>query len=364
MPIIKNSNINFNNLLNAFEINKKTVSLSSVPRNIGIGAHFFCNAKCTFCLGGNYPNFTIDRYKTFFEEKLKDILNKTESVDFHGYGELLLMPDINNFLKYINKTLPDQVKTFFTNGIALKDKNFIDGKYNIIVSLHASNRELHKQIVGVDSFDDIVSNIKVIRKQKNVNITLYSVLNTLNINDMCDFIRLADKLKVNNVVFKYLTIFEPRHFDLTVFTDRENANKNISKALQLSKKLGILVQVPNMFFNADNNKINMPCMQPWNNCYIETQGTVNPCCFADKNIGDLNNTTFSKLWNSKKYQNLRGNIISGTANNVCKKCMEYNPNNVDKISSHISFRNSVHKKMLKYITDNKEKYSVFSKDII
>jgi len=362
MPIKKNSSINFNNLLNAFEINKEITVLGSVPRNIGIGAHFFCNANCTFCLGGHYPSFTFERYKCFFEEKLKGVLDKAENVDFHGYGELLLMPEINNFLKYVNKTLPEQFKTFFTNGIALKDKNFTGGKYNVIVSLHASNKELHKRIVGVDGFDYIIENIKALTKQKNVNVTLYSVLNTMNINDMCDFVKLAAKLKVNNVVFRYLTVFEPRHFGLSVFTGKENANKNIIKAASLSKKLGIPVKMPEMFFNG--GKTGAMCMQPWNYCYIETQGTVNPCCYADKNIGSLNNTSFAELWNSKKYVMLRKNIIEGKPCNACSKCVENNPRNVDKISSHITFRPSVHKKMLKYIAENKEKYSLSEKDIV
>ncbi len=358
----KNSSINFNNLLNAFEINKKITVLGSVPRNIGIGAHFFCNADCIFCLGGNYPSFTVERYKQFFEEKLKGVLDKSENVDFHGYGELLLMPDINNFLRYINKTLPEQFKTFFTNGIALKDKNFTGGKYNIIVSLHASNKELHKRIVGTDNFDYIISNIKSAVKQKNINVTLYSVLNTMNINDMCNFIELAAKLKVNNVVFRYLTVFEPKHFDLSVFMDRKNANENITKAVLLSEKLGIPVKVPEMFFNG--KKTNIMCMQPWNYCYIETQGTVNPCCYADKNIGDLNNAEFSELWNSKKYRLLRKNIIEGKPCNACGICMENNSGRVDKISSHISFRPAVHRKMLKYIRDNKDRYSLSEKDIV
>ena len=76
--------IKFNNLLNKFELLKGKKILKSVPTTIGVGAHFFCNANCIFCLGGNYPSFSFDRYKNFFEDKLSRILEKTLNVDFHG----------------------------------------------------------------------------------------------------------------------------------------------------------------------------------------------------------------------------------------------------------------------------------------
>ncbi|MDD5021733.1 MAG: radical SAM protein [Endomicrobiaceae bacterium] len=356
--------IKFNSILNNFEINKSAVVLSSIPKNIGIGAHFFCNAKCIFCLGGKYPQFSIDRYKIFFEEKLKDILIKAENVDFHGYGELLLMPDINSFIKRINKTLPNQKKTFFTNGINLKNKDFDDGKFNIIVSLHASNSTLHKNIVGVDGFEDIISNIKELRKQKNIKITLYSVITKINLDDMLNFVRLASKLNVDAITFRYLTIFDYKDFDLTVFMNKNQANENISKSLELAKKLGIYVNVPQMFLNDKTKQMKKICKCPWDYTYIENQGTVNACVFAGKHIGNLSNSTFEDVWNSLKYKNLREELLNNSPNSICRKCIEYDSNNIDKISSHITFRSLTYQKMLKYITENRKKYGLSMKDVI
>lgn len=356
--------VKFNSILNAFEIKKKNIVMSSAPRTIGIGAHFFCNAKCIFCLGGNYPNFSIDRYKRFFEEKLDGVLNKTENVDFHGYGELLLMPDINKFIKHVNKALPFQLKTFFTNGIAVKNINFDDGKYNVIVSLHASNKELHRQISGVDCFDEIIGNIAGLQKQRNVNITLYSVLNIYNITDICDFIELAYKLNVKNIIFKYLTIFNFEHLKLSPFFCKKTTNYNIRKAKILSEKLGISVDFPPIFFHRENKEKDISCMKPWDYCYIENQGTVNMCCYAGKNIGNLEKISFNKLWNSKKYQILREQISLNKPDGICGKCINYNKNNINKISSHITFRPSTYGRILKHITDNKEKYGLKMEEII
>lgn len=362
MEIETKQKINFNKLLNSFEIKKGLKKISSCPRYIGIGTHFFCNAKCIFCLGGKYESFTINRYKNFFEEKLKDVLCKAEIIDFHGYGEILLMPEIDKFIKYINKKLPEQTKTIFTNGIALKNKKFFNGNYNIVISLHASNRDLHRQIVGVDCFEEIVSNIVNLKKQRGVNITICSVLNKLNINNVENLVEFCARLKIKNIIFRYMTIFDYNHFDLSLFMDRVNSDNNILKALEKAKKYGIYINCPPLFFNKNNLK--KLCMQPWNNIYIENQGTVNPCCFTGSHIGNLENTDFEKLWNNNNYQNLRSSILEDKPNDYCKKCINYNVNNINKLSSHITFRKVIYDKLLKYIIENKKRFSLSINDII
>lgn len=355
--------IKLNNLLNKFEMLKGKTLLKSVPTTIGIGAHFFCNAKCVFCLGGDYPNFTFDRYKSFFEEKLVDILPNTLNVDFHGYGEFLLMPQINEFLKYIDKKIPNQTKSFFTNGVALKNIKFPKhGIYNIVVSLHASNKELHKKIVDIDKFDEIISNIKKIQKQKNVRITLCSILTNLNIDDMENFVLLAKKINVKNIIFKYMTIFEYKHFDLSVFFNKKLVNKNLRKVLSLSKKLGVNVNLP-WAFKRYKNKI-VTCPSPWDYFYVENQGNVNKCILADSHIGNLNKDTFDDIWNSSKYQKLRKDLFFNEPDNVCKKCINYDNNNVNKLSAHLTFRPNTYKKLLNYIIKNRQKYGLQMEDII
>ncbi len=356
-------NIKFNNLLNKFEYSKGKTQLKSVPTTIGIGTHFFCNAKCVFCLGGEYPNFSFERYKSFFEKNLLGVLNNTLNVDFHGYGEFFLMPDINEFLEYINNKIPHQTKTFFTNGIALKNVKFPkNGIYNIVISLHASNKELHKKITGVDKFDEIISNIKKIKKQKNIRLTLCSILTNLNINDMENFVLLAKKLGIKNVSFKYMTIFEYSHFDLSVFFNRKVVNKNLKKVSKLSKQLNVNTILPCAF--KKYNKKTSVCPSPWDYFYVENQGNVNKCILADSHIGNLNKISFGKIWNNSKYRKLRENLFFNKPDDICKKCINYDNNNVNKLSSHITFRPETYKKLLNYIIKNRKKYGLKMEDII
>ncbi|MCR4663027.1 MAG: radical SAM protein [Endomicrobiaceae bacterium] len=360
---MSDNEIKLNNLLNKFELLKGKKFLKSVPTTIGVGTHFFCNANCVFCLGGNYPNFSFDRYKNFFEKILVDVVRKTLNVDFHGYGEFLLMPDINKFLKYIDKKIPNQTKTFFTNGIALRNVVFPkNGLYNIVISLHASNKDLHKKITGVDKFDEIISNIKKIQKQKNIRITLCSILTKLNISDMENFVILAKKLNIKNVMFKYMTIFEYKHFDLSVFFNKKLVNKTFRKVSKLSEQLEINAVLP-LAFKKYKNSVCV-CPSPWDYFYVENQGNVNKCILADSHIGNLNKSSFNEIWNSTEYQKLRANLFLQNPDNICKKCINYDKNNVNKLSSHITFRPDTYKKLLNYIIKNKERYGLKTEDII
>ena len=52
-------------LLNDLEYNLGKLHLDSTPEGVGIGAHYNCNAKCIFCLGGKPKLFSLQRYKEF-----------------------------------------------------------------------------------------------------------------------------------------------------------------------------------------------------------------------------------------------------------------------------------------------------------
>ena len=179
---------------------------------------------------------------------------------------------------------------------------------------------------------------------------------------MENLVLLAYKLGIKNVIFRYLTIFEYKHFDLSVFFKRKVVNEKFDKVLDLSKTLGINVNLPYYF-----KKYIEPlkaCCSPWDYFYVETQGSINKCIFADRHIGYLNEKSFNEIWNGLKYQNLRKNLFFDTPDNVCKRCINYNKNNVNKISSHITYRTQTYNKMLKYIIDNRERYGLEPEDII
>lgn len=332
------------------------------PKYITIGAHYRCNANCKFCLGGDYPDFTFKIYKEFFEKKLLSIMRQAEHVGFCGYGEILLMPGITDFLDYINKkSLPSVTKVFTTNGLPLTEpirEKLVDGKYSLIISLHGSKKKLHEFIVGRKGFDKIKDNIKNLvelrnKKQSSLHINLVFLITNYNIDDLPDFIKMAGELGADRVTCTYLTVFSPEHLKMSCYFQKEKTRQILKIAGQIAEDSGLTLSVPPIFGCGDDGGGQI-CDDPWNFFYTEVQGSVIPCCFAGGHIGYLNKTDFEDIWNGPGYLRLREGLLGKEPFKWCRGCYRYKKSNVDDIGSHITFRPEPRAEILEYIKETGE----------
>ncbi|MBM3253022.1 MAG: glycosyltransferase [Candidatus Omnitrophica bacterium] len=328
---------------NEKEFDQKKTILSSTPQIIGIGAHYNCNAKCIFCLDGDYPYFNLDIYKGFFEKKLGSILPRARALNLCGYGEILLMPDVLLFLDYLNKTLPHVNKIITTNGVPLSPSilgRIIESKYNIQISLHTSNKDLHKLLTGIDMFERIIEQIKHLVRirpdSRMPGISLVFVINSLNIEDLPNFVRFAIDLGVDEVICNYLTIYKPSHFELSCFYKQDITNEMVAEAEEIANTHNFRLRTPPKFNQPSQNNGDSICSEPWRYFYVETQGSVLPCCYAEGHIGYLNQKSFEEIWNGKVYQDLRRSQIERRIDGFCKNCYKLNENNVNNLLAHIN----------------------------
>ena len=344
-----------NLLFNDFEYSMGKIHLESTPEGIGIGAHYSCNAKCVFCLGGKPELFSLQRYKDFFEPKLGHVISKARYVNFCGFGELLLMPDIEAFLEYVNERIPVVNKIYTTNGTPLLNSKVLnlltESKSAVEISLHASNNHLHKLLTKMNTFDQIVSGIRQlvsIRKHiERPTIVLIFLVNTLNIENLPDFIELAAGLGVDQVICNYMTIFHSTHLKLSCYFKQEITNASFEKAEELSRKLKIALKLPPRF--GVNNQINEKhlCSDPWKYSYVENETSVLPCCYAGSHFGYLEKVDFQTILNGTDYKDLRNCLARGLAHRWCKYCYKCRSKNVNDIRSHINFRPGSQEKILK-----------------
>jgi MoaA/NifB/PqqE/SkfB family radical SAM enzyme len=345
----KKSNFTLNNE----EFRNKKIVLASTPQGVTLGSNYKCNADCMFCLGGEYKPFSLKLYKNYFEPKVGIMLNQAEHVSFCGMGELLLIPDIEELLDYINRMMPDQNKIITTNGLVFKDsilERLMQGKYSVQISLHASNPILHSQITGVkQGFERIVKHINYLvshRKNKqSPYVVLVFLVNTMNIEDLPNFVDLASSLGVDTIQCNYLTIFKPAHLKLSCFFKQEITNEIFDKASQRAEELKIPLVLPPKFSADNNSYFKMICSEPWKNIYVDTEQAVLPCCYSGEHFGELKEADILSIWNNKKYQQLRADLASGDAIKMCKYCLNSNPANVNLLNSHVSFRPDVQKEI-------------------
>ncbi|HVA65850.1 MAG TPA: radical SAM protein [Elusimicrobiota bacterium] len=353
--------------LNGDEFNGRKEVLSSTPSLVTLGTHNACNAKCVFCLEGSYSRFSLDIYKKFFEAKMGHFIRQADRVTFTGFGEILWIPGIEEFLDYINETLPDAEKIFTTNGTPLRPsvlERIAKGKYGIQISLHASHAALHQELTLLNGqFGQILENIRslsALRQRpgldKRIFVHLVNVLTRRNIDDLTDFIRMSVDLGVQSVRCQHVTMFVPEHIEQSCFFDQERANASIRRAATLVEaiklkhpKTTFIASLPPLFGSRAQLQ-NTVCYDPWQHVYVELQGSVIPCCMWGDHIGNLNKgDDIDKVWNSRFYQDLRRGMASGDPHPWCKSCVRYAGYNVDSIFCHITNRPEAQKAVLREV---------------
>ena len=344
-----------NSRFNEQEYQAGKIDLESTPRGIGIGAHWRCDADCIFCLGG-YPRlFDLHTYSQFFEKRLSRILPRADFINLCGFGELLLMPNCQEFLSYINKTLPFSNKILTTNGTSLSEsinQRLMEGKYSLQISLHASEKRIHRIITHTESFDRIIEqtrNLLSMRKnQQSPSVNLAFVANSLNIENLPEFVELAISLGVDSVIINYMTIYSPAHLKLSCFFKQKVTNRMFSEAEERAAKFGLSLSLPPKF--GGNGSSYHRCSDPWKYLYVETEGSILPCCYAGAHIGYLYRDDFQEIWNGEFYKNLRRSLAEGKAEGWCRYCYKNRASNVNDIRSHVSFRPDLQEKILKGIS--------------
>ena len=175
-----------NKIVNEKEYAENKTVLSSLPQFVVIAAHYHCNAKCRFCTQDKSKIFNFKSYKKLLEPQLQEVYSAASQIGFHGFGEFLRMPEIDEVLKHYNKTIPEKKKDIFTNGTFSEKQvihSLIRSNYQISVSLHSTDYRMHKYLTGMDSYELILENIKKLVKAKkhnpSLNIHLVFVANSM-----------------------------------------------------------------------------------------------------------------------------------------------------------------------------------------
>ena len=342
------SNIDLNNQ----EYKDKKSILQSTPQGLTLGTNYGCNADCLFCLGGDYKPFSLNLYKNYFEPRLGSILGRCGYISFCGMGELLLAPEIEKFLTHINDKMPDKNKVLTTNGLALNNKildRITKSQYSLQVSLHASNPALHEYLTGIKGgFEKIIGQIRLIvsrrKNRQSPYITLVFVVNTINIENLPDFMDLAASLGVDCVQCNYLTIFKPAHIKLSCFFKQEITNQMFDIAAEKAKGSKISLLLPPSFC-ADKYSGSI-CSDPWKNIYVDTEGAVLPCCYSGEHFGELANEDILSVWNNAKFIKIRTGMASGNPLMMCRYCLNNRQDNVNLLNAHLSSRPEVQKTIL------------------
>jgi radical SAM protein with 4Fe4S-binding SPASM domain len=256
-----------------------------------------------------------------------------EHVTASGIGEPLLNP---HFFSLIDLFAERQITCeFYTNGTLLTPQNCeaILKRRNIVslaISCDGAEKKTFENFRVGANFESWIRSVRYFTMKKkeerpDLNISMFTVINKQNLNELGKIIHLAAELGFNNVHF-----LDPIPIDdlaeANVPSKIEVSSINLDDLLNLGRSHGVGVswwirrdKMPPMAI--------LRCLQPWESIFIRVNGDIQPCCAvfgADKApiMGNIFREKFSDIWNGDRFYEFRRTSVKGT-NSLCPVCPYY-----------------------------------------
>jgi MoaA/NifB/PqqE/SkfB family radical SAM enzyme len=290
-------------------------------RSIQFNVTEYCNFSCFYCV---QPMLQKSKHKsrslqweTF--KKYADNIFVTESgggvrVCLSGYGEPLINPLLADMIAYIKQATAAAIIEILTNGSLLvpelADKLLDSGLNKIKISLQGINEKQYFENCGARmDFENFLNQMQYFYEQSRGKCEIY--MKAIDVmfsseeereefykmfSPLCDSINIEGLLPTNAL-------------------DQENSSYNYSH------RLGFQV--------GSDDSI---CPVPFFAANVDIDGSVYGCCCnaSDRDpeniwkspcIGNLNEQSFSDIWNGREHLELLKSLLNHTPIGVCEKCI-------------------------------------------
>ena len=342
----------------ARELAAQNTSIESLPTLVSVETTSICNLRCVMCGHAIGDVHRLKHMPNDQIETLRPALAVADLIQLHGIGEPTASPSFWKIMEsgYIN---PDAAVNVNSNFTLLNDKKIntlVNShlKLSLNVSTDAATPETYAKIRGFD-LQIVLDNIRKVISLRNGNkypeIFMNMTLMRENIEEVVQFIELAHELGVDRVCLWHLNHWDDAtmakykidrdgwRFDYAeqgLWNYPELSDGYIKKAVKRASELKMplyLDQNKVVFFKSDNGEfgaeiddVAMPssdvsvkdCAYPWRWALITSSGAVRPCCYATKDVGDINTDSITDIWNNKTMQALRASVRANRVHPVCE----------------------------------------------
>jgi radical SAM protein with 4Fe4S-binding SPASM domain len=305
------------------------------PRLLTISLTTRCNLQCLICRREGFKGEDL-KFENIY--KLEKAIRHAQTINLTGWGEPLLYPNLQGVLDYIYfLNRKDNLIQFTTNGTRLSDQTarLLEGHLkSVTISLNAATRETYNRQMKNGNFEKTLSAIKRflcgLAEKDRIKIGLYFVAHTENFLEIPDFVILAHKLGISAVTIAHYLVGTEEHRQYSLLNVRDEYMALVDRATVLGKSVGVFVHAPRRFFSEKEQAVD-ECLSPFNECFIEVDGNVSPCCYCGNySIGNVYKSTFENVWFSDAYRKLRKKRhLQG-----CQSCSAFLP--LDECGAHFA----------------------------
>lgn len=284
-----------------YEIFPKIKKLDSFPPYLQIEPSSICNYRCVFCFetdktftdkqNGFMGKMKIDLFKKVIDQ----IKDEVEFISLASRGEPLANPDISKMLEYCKDNFLNL--KINTNASLLDEKKIhailAGGVKTLVFSADAADEKLYSELRVNGNLNKVLKNIELfqsIREKKYPNNKIITRVSGVKFNEKQNF---EDMVKLWSGLVDQVAFVDYNPWENT--------------------------------YLQPTNKITDPCSDLWRRMFIWWDGKINPCDVdykSELSVGNINNSTIEKLWNSDQYNRLRTDHLKNRRSNLtpCRGC--------------------------------------------
>lgn len=299
-----------------------------------------CNLKCAHCQRELLKEQGLiksqDMPWQIFNKLDAELFPHLKRIQFGGnnFGEPLLASNWDSFFEMISK---------FKIGISIvsnatllnpkRIKTMVDSGAEFNFSLEGITKESYESIRAYkfEKFLNIVKETcleKIKKSESGARVNLAFTIFRDNISEITRLMRTAVQLEVDRVSITHFVPWQESHRHQSLVYHKELANQMLEKTEKLAGELNLMADIPKPFRidkNQDKPILNgirllSPCYHPWRSVSINEKGDVMPCCATSVVLGNLKRSSFSEIWNGRKYKKLRKTVNSTRPLSFCRNC--------------------------------------------
>lgn len=291
-----------------------------LPISISIEPTTSCNLRCPECPSGlrSFTRPTGMLSEALYQSVIDQLVPHLSYLNFYFQGE----PFLNTrFLDMVHYASSRKVYTATsTNAHYLSEdkarQTVESGLDRLIISVDGTTQDTYEQYRVGGNLSKVMEGTQNIihwkkkLKSSSPHLVFQFLVVRPNEHQVDEVKQLAKQIGVDEVSFKTAQIYN---------------YQNGSDLIPLDPKYSRYRKDASGRFSIKNGLLNH-CWKMWHSCVITWDGKVVPCCF-DKDahfvLGDLNQETFTEIWNGKPYETFRASLLKSRSEiEICKNCSE------------------------------------------
>jgi radical SAM protein with 4Fe4S-binding SPASM domain len=284
-----------------------------LPPAIGVELTNYCNLGCPECTTGSGKMTRMKGFMdlTLFDKLISELKNALYYATLNFQGESTMHP---KFFSFLIKS--EKLKTVLsTNGHFLNPDNaeriVRSGLNKLIVSLDGMDQETYSDYRRGGDLKTVLEGISSVHNANRkagwpLRLEIQFLVSRINEHQVESARHFASEMKAD-FRLKSMQIINPENMERWIPSEPGHSRY---------KKEPEGFRIKNSFPDR--------CARLWLNPVITWDGKVLPCCFdkdAEHVLGDLNEDTFSDIWNGPRYTIFRKSLLSGRyMTDICRNC--------------------------------------------